>query len=93
MSKRPSVTLCMIVKDEEHIIHECLDSMKSYIDRYDITDTGSSDRTKEIIKEWGEKNNIPGEVYDIPWKGFGKSRTEAFKNAERLGLLSLMASL
>ena len=88
MSTRPNgvtVTLCMIVKDEEHIIHECLDSMRPYIDRYDITDTGSTDRTKEIIKEWGEKNNIPGTVYDAPWRGFGKSRTESLRNADKGG--------
>jgi len=82
---RPTVTLCMIVKDEEHIIHECLDSMKNYVDRYDITDTGSTDRTKEIIREWGEKNNIPGEVYDHPWDGFGKSRTASLRNADKGG--------
>jgi glycosyltransferase involved in cell wall biosynthesis len=88
MSKRPNgktVTLCMIVKDEEHIIHECLDSMAPYIDRYDITDTGSTDRTKEIIREWGEKNNIPGTVYDAPWQGFGKSRTVSLRNADKGG--------
>ena len=88
MSKRPdgiTVTLCMIVKDEEHIIHECLDSMAPYIDRYDITDTGSTDRTKEIIREWGEKNNIPGTVYDSPWQGFGKSRTQSLRNADKGG--------
>ena len=70
MSKRPdgvTVTLCMIVKDEEHIIHECLNSLSPYIgSKTDITDTGSTDRTKEIIKEWGEKNNIPKTVYDAP---------------------------
>lgn len=82
---KPTVTLCMIVKDEEHIIHECLDSMIPYIDRYDITDTGSTDRTKEIIREWGEKNNIPGEVYDYPWEGFGKSRTASLRNADKGG--------
>jgi len=82
---RPTVTLCMIVKDEEHIIHECLDSMKEYVDRFDITDTGSSDRTKEIIREWGEKNNIPGTVYDHPWEGFGKSRTASLRNADKGG--------
>jgi len=84
MSK-PTVTLCMIVKDEEHIIHECLDSMAKYVDRFDITDTGSSDKTKEIIKEWGEKNNIPGTVHEMEWKGFGKSRTQSLKNAESSG--------
>ena len=88
MSSRPNnitVSLCMIVKDEEHIIHECLDSMAPYIDRYDITDTGSTDRTKEIIKEWGKKNNIPGIIYDAPWRGFGKSRTESLRNADKGG--------
>ena len=80
-----TVTLCMIVKDEEHIIHECLDSMAPYIDRYDITDTGSSDRTNEIIEEWGKKNNIPGTVYDAPWQGFGKSRTVSLRNADEGG--------
>ena len=85
MSNRPTVTLCMIVKDEEHIIHECLDSMLPYIDRYDITDTGSTDKTKEIIRAWGEKNNIPGEVYDHPWEGFGKSRSASLRNADKGG--------
>ena len=47
---RPTVTLCMIVKDEEHIIHECLNSMIPYIDRFDITDTGSTDRP--LDRDW-----------------------------------------
>ena len=86
MSKRPTtVTLCMIVKDEEHIIRECLDSMVPYIDRYDITDTGSSDSTIEVIRKWGEENNIPGEVYETEWQGFGKSRTVSLENAKTGG--------
>ena len=86
MSKRPTtVTLCMIVKDEEHIIRECLDSMIPYIDRYDITDTGSSDNTIEVIRKWGEENNIPGEVYQTEWQGFGKSRTVSLENAKTGG--------
>jgi len=75
----------MIVKDESHIIHECLESMLPYIDRYDITDTGSTDKTVEIIREWGKKNNIPGTVYETDWKGFGKSRTESLRNADKGG--------
>jgi glycosyltransferase involved in cell wall biosynthesis len=73
----------MIVKDETHIIHECLESMVPYIDRYDITDTGSTDGTPEKIKETMDKHGIPGEVYLSDWKGFGKSRTEAFENARK----------
>ena len=82
---RPTVTLCMIVKNEEHIIRECLESMAPYIDRYDISDTGSTDKTKEIIKEFFEEKGIPGEVHDIPWEGFGKSRTKSLENAKSGG--------
>jgi glycosyltransferase involved in cell wall biosynthesis len=83
--KRPdgvTVTLCMIVKDETHIIKECLESMLPYIDRYDITDTGSTDGTPELIKEFMDTHGVPGEVYMSDWKGFGKSRTEALENCQ-----------
>lgn len=78
-------SLVMIVKDEEHIIKECLESMAPHINRYDITDTGSTDRTKEIIKEFFDEKGIPGEVYDHEWDGFGKSRTQSLRNAEKGG--------
>ena len=81
MSK-PTVTLCMIVKDEEHIIKETLESMVVNIDRYDITDTGSTDKTKVIIKDFFDRHGIPGEVHEMEWQGFGKSRTQALKNCE-----------
>ena len=84
MSK-PTVTLCMIVKDEEHVIKETLESMVENIDRYDITDTGSTDKTKEIIKEFFDEKGIPGEIYDHEWDGFGKSRTQSLRNAEKGG--------
>ena len=77
-----TVSLCMIVKDETHIIKECLSSMLPYIDRYDITDTGSTDGTPEMIKEFMDEHGVPGEVYLSDWKGFGKSRTEAIQNAD-----------
>ena len=75
----------MIVKDEEHVIERCLESMYKNIDRYDITDTGSTDNTKKIIKEFFDKKGIPGEIYDHEWDGFGKSRTQAFRNADKGG--------
>jgi len=81
MSK-PYLTLCMIVKDEEHCIERCLESVAPFIDRYDITDTGSTDKTKEKIKNFFDSKGIPGEVYDEPWEGFGKSRSKSFNNAK-----------
>ena len=77
------ITLCMIVKDESHIIEECLNSIYPYINRYDITDTGSTDGTQDIIKNFFEEKGIPGEIHQSDWKGFGASRTEAFRNAEK----------
>jgi len=79
---RPKVTLCMIVKDETHIIEECLRSMAKYVDRYDITDTGSTDGTQDLIKKTMDELGVPGTVHQSDWKGFGPSRTEALRNAE-----------
>ena len=78
---RPTVTLCMIVKDESHIIHECLESMLPYIDRYDITDTGSTDKTCEIVKEFFKEKGIEGELYCEDWKGFDYNKTKMFEIA------------
>ena len=43
-----SISLCMIVKDEEAVLGRCLDSEKSAVDEIVIVDTGSKDRAKEI---------------------------------------------
>ena len=88
---RPTVTLCMIVKDETHIIEQCLRSMAKYVDRYDITDTGSTDGTQDLIKKIMDELGVSGTVHQSDWKGFGDvgdkmgSRTESFRNAEKSG--------
>lgn len=85
---KPTITLCMIVKNETHVILRCLESIYKYIDRYDITDTGSTDGTQDMIRVFFAKKGIPGEIYQSDWKGFGDhagkigSRTEAFQNAK-----------
>ena len=72
----------MIVKDESHIIHESLEATHELIDTYSIVDTGSSDNTIQIIKDFYKKHNIPGTVHQLPWKGFGESRSEALKTCD-----------
>ena len=85
---KPSITLCMIVKNETHVIERCLRSVAPFIDRYDITDTGSDDGTPEKIKEIMDELGVPGEVYLSDWKGFGDhngkigSRTESLRNCD-----------
>jgi glycosyltransferase involved in cell wall biosynthesis len=73
------LTLCMIVKDETHVLKECFDSLVPYIDYYSICDTGSTDGTQEFIKNYFDEKGIPGVVHDREWKNFGHNRTEAIK--------------
>ena len=46
-----TISLCMIVKNEEKVLRRCLDSVKDLMDEIIIVDTGSTDRTKQIAKE------------------------------------------
>jgi glycosyltransferase involved in cell wall biosynthesis len=69
------VCLNMIVRDEAHVIARALVSAKPHIDYYVIVDTGSTDRTKDVIQE--VLKNVPGKILDRPWVDFGHNRTEA----------------
>ena len=71
------LSLCMIVKNESHVILECLNSVYKLIDYWVVVDTGSTDGTQDIIKKFFEEKGIPGELHEREWRGFGKSRTEA----------------
>ncbi|MCM3100025.1 glycosyltransferase [Priestia megaterium] len=72
----------MIVKNESSIIERCLNASKSIIDFISICDTGSTDNTPEIIKNWCKENNIPGTVHHEPFKNFGYNRTLAASLAQ-----------
>ena len=49
------ISLCMIVKNEERFLAECLESVKDVVDEMCIVDTGSTDRTVEIARSYGAK--------------------------------------
>jgi glycosyltransferase involved in cell wall biosynthesis len=53
--KRPLLSLCMIVKNEEKNIGECLKSAQGLADEIIVTDTGSTDKTVEIAQSYGAK--------------------------------------
>lgn len=64
----------MIVKNEEQNLATCLKSVKDVVDEMVVLDTGSTDKTVDIAKEWG------AQVYDFQWcDDFSKARNEALK--------------
>lgn len=71
-----TISLCMIVKNEEKILRRCLDSLKGLYDEAIIVDTGSTDYTKSIAKEYTDK------VYDFEWTNdFAAARNFAISKA------------
>ena len=71
-----SVSLCMIVKNEEDVLKRCLESTAGLVDEIIIVDTGSTDRTREIAARFTEK------VFDFPWQDdFSAARNESFSHA------------
>jgi len=73
------IGLCMIVKNEAHIIHESLTCTLPLISTFCIVDTGSTDNTIQKIKDFYSEKGIEGEVHERPWKNFGYNRTEALR--------------
>ncbi len=71
-----TISLCMIVKNEEAILSRCLDSLHGLMDEIIIVDTGSTDRTKEIAAKYTDR------IYDFPWNdNFSDARNFAFSKA------------
>jgi len=72
----PSLSACMIVKDEESLLPQCLDSIKDVVDELIIVDTGSTDRTVEIAESYNAR------IYHHPWQGsFSEARNHSIKYA------------
>jgi tetratricopeptide (TPR) repeat protein len=71
--------LSMIVKNEEKILARCLTSVLPVLACYEITDTGSTDKTKEIIRE--TLKDIPGHIHEVPFRDFSQARNAALEIA------------
>ncbi|GIO28076.1 glycosyltransferase [Ornithinibacillus bavariensis] len=81
-----SISLCMIVKNEEEVLARCLDSVKDIVDEINIVDTGSTDNTVEIANRYTDR------VFYFEWIGdFAAARNESFKYATKDYILYLDA--
>ncbi|EHP44847.1 family 2 glycosyl transferase, partial [Cupriavidus basilensis OR16] len=69
------ICLNMIVKNEAPVIARCLASVKPWIDRWVIVDTGSTDGTQALVREVMGK--LPGTLHERPWIDFAHNRNEA----------------
>ncbi|KRD61587.1 glycosyl transferase [Flavobacterium sp. Root935] len=73
-----TISLCMIVKNEEQLLARCLNSVKHLVDEIIIIDTGSTDKTKDIAYSFTDK------VYDFKWtNNFADARNFAFSKATK----------
>ena len=76
----------MIVKDEEHVIERALKSCVNLIDAYCIVDTGSTDKTKEVIENFfSQHKRIKGEIVDFPFTTYAESRNVSVEHAKKYG--------
>ena len=78
----PKICLNMIVKNESKIILRLLETVTPLIDSYCICDTGSTDDTIEIIRNYCKSHKIPGKIMEEPFRDFGYNRTYALQQCE-----------
>lgn len=75
----PTICLNMIVKNESHVIKDTLSNLCSYFgfSYWVICDTGSTDGTQDIIREFFGEKGIRGELIEHEWRDFGHNRSLA----------------
>ena len=72
-----TLSVCMIARDEEPSIKKAIESVDGIVDEVIVVDTGSSDRTREIVKESG------GRVFEFEWQhDFSAARNRALQEAK-----------
>lgn len=80
------ISLCMIVKNEERNLNNCLSSISDYVDEIIVVDTGSIDKTKEVAYKYTDK------VYDFVWvDDYSKARNFSISKATNDWILVLDA--
>ncbi len=85
-SSNASISACLIIKNEEKTIENCLNSIKDLVDEIIIVDTGSTDNSKEIAKKFTTK------IFDFKWiDDFSRARNFSLSKATKNWILVLDA--
>jgi glycosyltransferase involved in cell wall biosynthesis len=85
-ANEPTISLCMMVKNEEDSLARCLESVKGFVDEIVIVDTGSTDQTVQIAEGYEAR------IYHHPWQNdFSKHRNESISYASMEWILVMDA--
>lgn len=90
LASRPLIEFVMIVKNEAASIAQTIASVKPYVDRWTILDTGSTDGTQELVRS--AFAGVPGEVYEEPFVDFSTTRNRALELAGKRCVFNFMLS-
>jgi glycosyltransferase involved in cell wall biosynthesis len=86
MPDSPTLSLCMIARNEERHLARCLDSVRGLVDEIVVVDTGSTDATMAIAAERGAR------VVELPWRDdFSLAHNASIEQARCDWILSLDA--
>lgn len=81
--KDKTICLCCILRNESKVVERLLESTKKIISYVSICDTGSTDNTIELVKNWSDMNKIPYSIHEEKWINFGLNRSNSFLAAKR----------
>ncbi len=75
-AKAARLSICMIVRNEEETLPDCLENIRGLPDELIIVDTGSTDRTVAIAEQFGAR------VFHFEWvDDFSAARNESIRHA------------
>jgi glycosyltransferase involved in cell wall biosynthesis len=78
------LVLTQIMKNEAHVITRMLNSIKPIVDIVCLVDTGSTDNTIEVVKNWGTENNVETHVFERAFDNFENSRNYSIQMAREV---------
>jgi glycosyltransferase involved in cell wall biosynthesis len=77
------ISLNIIMKNEAKVLPRFLNSVCAIIDYYVVVDTGSTDNSKQIVKDFFDSKGIKGEIHDHPFVNFEDARNFALSKSKQ----------